>query len=79
MQPRAQACGICGKNTLNTVLANTYETGPTQRTCGHSYPYGTDLVWTVHYIYQYVCTNCGYRSSTWETTGTRVECHGYYG
>ena len=78
-QPRAQMCGNCGKGTLNTVRVKTYETGPVSQKCIHGYPYGDYLVYKKYTTYQYKCSNCSYKSSTWDqASGTRTVCHGHY-
>lgn len=78
-QPRAQLCGNCGTGRLNTVKVATHETGPTTQKCTHGYPYGTDKVYKKYTTYKYKCSNCSYKSSSWDqASGTRVECHGYY-
>ena len=77
--PRAEICGNCGTGRLNTVKVDTYERGPSFQNCSHGYPYGDERVYKKYTTYQYKCSNCSYKSSTWDqASGTRVECHGYY-
>lgn len=80
-ETQVQECEACGKMTSKTVIAYTYEVGPTPIECKHGFPYGDDLTWKVYTTYQHECeaSDCLYKSELWDTpTGDNIECHGHY-
>lgn len=78
IQPRVQECGNCGKMSLYNANCGTRKSTDEVK-CKHGFPFGTDATKKTYTIYQLNCSNCEYRSSTWEKcTNTEIICGGYY-
>ncbi len=75
---RGAWCYSCNNGELNYAYTRTVNTTTSEQKCQHGYPYGTDKVYTTHYVDVYICNNCGNSTTRSYSNVTSIECHGYH-
>ncbi len=74
---RGAWCWSCNNGELNYSHTVTVNVTTSEQRCQHGFPYGTDKVYTTHYVDVYICDNCGNSTTRSYSNVTSIECHGY--